>query len=89
VGPTRFTTSEADQAGDLVKRWVVSLAAGVAKVFWAWGMTEGFGEWDDDFFDHTGLIYSGHGVAPGTRKLSYWALWQLTRQLGGCDGGTM
>lgn len=79
------TTTEAEQARDLPKRHLVALAAKVDKVFWAFGMSEGFGPWDDDFFDHTGLVYSSHGGRAPTRKLAYWALWQMTRQLDGCQ----
>lgn len=88
VGPEgqeiESTATEADQARDLPKRWIVALASGVEKLFWAWGMTEGFGPWDDDLFDHTGLLYDGHGGPPGAPKLAYWAYWQMTRQLEGC-----
>jgi hypothetical protein len=80
-----LVTSEADQARDLPKRWLVALAAGVEKMFWAFGMSERYGAWDDDFFDHTGLIYDGHGAPGGTKKLAYWALWQATRRMKGCD----
>ncbi|MHB8873614.1 MAG: cellulase family glycosylhydrolase [Myxococcaceae bacterium] len=84
-GPSTLSATEAEQARDLPKRTVVALASGVDKLFWAWGMTEGFGPWDDDFFDHTGLLYGGHGAPAGTKKLAYWALWQMTRQMDGCD----
>lgn len=89
----RLTVTEAEQARDLPKRWMVGLAAGVEKIFWAWGMVEGF-HMDDTFFDHTGLIYGDGVPSPGNpgpnansgeRKLSYWAYWQMTRQLEGCQ----
>jgi len=85
MGPETLSATEAEQARDLVKRYVVALASGVDKVFWAFGMTEGFGVWDDDYFDHTGLLYAGHGAPAGTKKLAYWSLWQMTRKLDGCD----
>ncbi|MBI2841100.1 MAG: hypothetical protein HYX75_22500 [Acidobacteria bacterium] len=76
-GPDTMTASEAEQARDLVKRYVVALANGVEKIFWAFGISEGLGPWEaSDYFDHTGLIYTGPGAPRGTRKLGYWALWQ-------------
>ncbi|MBI2838723.1 MAG: hypothetical protein HYX75_10430 [Acidobacteria bacterium] len=84
-GPATMTATEAEQARDLVKRFVAGFAAGVERIFWAYGISEGFGSWEDpDYFDHTGLIYTGHGAPPGTRKLGYWALWQLTRRIESC-----
>ncbi|MDI7268631.1 MAG: hypothetical protein QME96_11620 [Myxococcota bacterium] len=82
-GPLTLTATESQQARDLPKRWVVALASGVEKIFW-FGMLEGYGAWDDDYFDHVGLIYDGHGGSAGTPKLAYWAYWQMTRQLDGC-----
>lgn len=78
--------TEAEQARDLPKRYVVALASGVEKMFWAWGLSEGFGSWDHDAFDHTGLLYGGQDGRPaGTPKLAYWAYFQMTRQLAGCQ----
>ncbi|MEW6364586.1 MAG: hypothetical protein AB1714_08095 [Acidobacteriota bacterium] len=86
LGPAMMTATEADQARDLVKRFVVALASGVEKVFWAFGISEGLGSWEDhDYFDHTGLIYTGHGAPAGTRKLGYWALWKMTGRLRECS----
>ncbi|MBU0760905.1 MAG: hypothetical protein KJ858_04395, partial [Nanoarchaeota archaeon] len=49
--------SERDQASEMVKRYVVSIGEGVEKIFWAWGMKEGFEDINDnDFFDNTGFI---------------------------------
>ncbi|MBI5528649.1 MAG: hypothetical protein HY897_20150 [Deltaproteobacteria bacterium] len=87
-GPAKMTATEAEQARDLPKRTVVALASGVEKLFWAFGISEGLGSLDDydtDYFDHTGLIYTGKTFPAGTKKLGYWALWQMTRQLQGCD----
>lgn len=86
-GPLTLTQTEADQARDMLKRWVYPLSLGVKRIFWAFGLTEGFGQWDDDFFDHTGLIYGGQdGVHPrGEKKLGYYAHKKMTEMLEGSD----
>jgi hypothetical protein len=77
--------SEREQAASLVKRLTLALNLGVAKVFWAWGVMEGF-QGDDSFFDHTGLVYDGRGRGDpgrGVRKLAYHSLRRLDCLLGG------
>ena len=78
--------TELEQAIDLIKRYVYPLSMGVKKVFW-FSLMEGFGPWNDDFFDHTGLIYGGqdgvHGL--GEKKLGYYAFWLMTDKLEGSD----
>ncbi len=79
--------TESEQAIDLLKRWVYPLSLGVKKIFWGFGLMEGFGPWDDDFFDHTGLIYGGQdGVHQlGEKKLGYYTFWLMTDKLEGSD----
>lgn len=86
-GPQPLTQTEADQARDLLKRWVYPLSLDTGKIFWAFGLTEGFNQWDDDFFDHTGLIYNGQDGAhqPGEKKLGYYTHKKMTEMLEGSD----
>lgn len=81
---------EREQASEMVKRYVVAIGEGVEKIFWAWGMMEGFGEpRDNDFFDNTGFIYDGIGPddsGRGTKKISYWAYQNMTQLLQYWDG---
>jgi hypothetical protein len=77
--------SEAQQAGDLLRRYVYPLSLGVQKVFWAFGLVEGF-KHDDGYFDHTGLIYDGHETGDrgrGVRKLAYYTYKLMTEELEG------
>jgi hypothetical protein len=72
--------TEADQARDVVKRYIYSLALGVKKVFWAWGLQEGF-KHDNGFFDHTGFVYDGEhpdDLGRGQKKLSYYTFKKMT-----------
>lgn len=75
--------SEADQAFETVKRYALLLSLGAKKVFWAWGMMEGFKDiGDNDFFDNTGFVYDGIGPndpGRGTKKLVYHSLKNLIR----------
>nr|MDA3911650.1 hypothetical protein [Bacteroidales bacterium] len=66
--------SEQVQAQSLFKRYISSLSYGVEKVFWAWGIFEGF-QYTETYFDFTGLIYDGiydHDMGYGVKKLSYY-----------------
>lgn len=79
--------TEREQARDVVKRHVYPLACGVKKVFWAFGLMEGF-KHDDGYFDHTGFIYDGefdNDPPRGTRKLSYHTYKLMTEILDGAD----
>ena len=82
--------SERAQADEMVKRYVIALGEGVEKIFWAWGMVEGYSDPNDnDFFDNTGLVYDGIGPqdpGKGVKKISYWSYEQMTRFLGYWDG---
>ncbi len=71
--------TQALQAEQLVKGMVVALAKGIKKVFWAWGMVDGFGL-DGGIFDHTGLI-----TETGDKKLAFYAYKLLIEKLRGCD----
>lgn len=87
-GPLMLTATEAQQGRDLPKRYVTALASGIEKIFW-YSLLDGFGTWEDKYFDHVGLLYDGHGAPLGTPKLGFWAYWQMTRQLEGCQWGEL
>jgi len=77
--------SEQQQAADLVRRYVYPISLGVEKIFWAFGLVEGF-KHDDGYFDHTGLIYNGHGTSDkgrGVRKVGYYTYRLMTSKLEG------
>ncbi|HID76037.1 MAG TPA: hypothetical protein EYP56_08580 [Planctomycetaceae bacterium] len=77
--------SEQQQAADLLRRYVYPLSWGVQKIFWAFGLIEGF-KHDDGYFDHTGLIYDGRGSddrGRGVRKLAYFTYKLMTDKLEG------
>ncbi len=82
--------SEREQASEMVKRYVMALSAGVKKVFWAWGMIEGFQDSNDnDFFDNTGFVYDGIGVndpGRGVKKIVYWTHQKMSDLLQYWDG---
>lgn len=71
--------SEAQQAADLLKRHVLALAAGVKKVFWCWGVVDGFMN-DNGFFDFTGLIRKD-----GRKKLAFHTYGLMTEKLRHAD----
>ncbi len=78
--------SEEEQAADLVKRYVVLLSAGAEKIFWAWGLHEGFCGDGNQYFDQTGLIYDGKGDYDkgfGVKKRAYYAYGLMTEKLEG------
>ncbi|MCF7848671.1 MAG: carboxypeptidase regulatory-like domain-containing protein [Kiritimatiellales bacterium] len=82
--------TETEQAAELLKRYTVARHLGVERIFWAWGMMEGF-KHDDSFFDHTGLVYEGNGnddPGRGVKKLSYWSYGKMTDLLQYWDGST-
>lgn len=84
--PTGYSRqSERQQANDLVRRYVYLASRGVWKLYWAWGLMEGFKD-VDGYFDHTGLIYDGQGTDDaglGTRKLGYYAYKRIAESLDG------
>ncbi len=79
--------SEATQAQGLFKRYISSLSYGVNKIFWAYGLYEGFKN-DETYFDFTGLIYDGKfnsDLGYGIKKLSYYTYKKMTETLEGSD----
>ena len=82
--------SEREQASEMIKRYAVALSEGVEKIFWAWGMKEGFRSINDnDFFDNTGFIYDGTGPndpGNGTKKIIYYTHKKMTQLLQYWDG---
>ena len=86
-GPPTPAQTEREQARDVVKRYAFPLALGVKKVFWAFGLMEGF-KHDDGYFDHTGFIYDGEfddDRTRGVRKLAYFSYRKMTEVLDGAD----
>jgi len=79
--------TEQVQAQSLFKRYISSIAYGVKKVFWAWGIIEGF-HYNESYFDFTGLIYDGkydHDLGYGVKKLSYYTYKLMVEKLEGSD----
>ena len=80
--------TEKEQASAVVKYYVYPLSKNVKKVFWAWGILEGFGEDGDTLFNKTGLIYDGQDsddLGFGIKKLSYYAYKKMVEALEGSD----
>jgi len=80
--------SEEEQAAALVKVYASALGSGFRKVFWAWGLYEGFGGDGNGFFDQTGLIYDGKGEydkGEGVKKKAYHTYKVMTTKLEGCN----
>jgi hypothetical protein len=79
--------SEEQQALDLIKRYVYSIALGIKKIFWAWGLMEGF-KHDNGYFDHTGLIYDGEfgdDMGRNVKKLAYYTYKLMVNKLEGSN----
>ena len=79
--------SEEEQAISLIKRFIYPTTFGIKKVFWAWGIKEGFHH-DDSYFDFTGLVYDGeydYDLGNGVKKLSYYAYKNMVEVLDGSD----
>lgn len=79
--------SEQVQAQSLFKRYVSSLVLGIDKIFWAFGLYEGFHH-DTTYFDFTGLIYDGeydHDLGYGVKKLAYYTYKKMTEMLEGSN----
>jgi len=98
-GRSFSSQSEKQQAGDLFKRNVAALFYGIEKIFWAWGIDEGFHR-DCGLFDYTGLIYDGcdcvdekyicgsdadDDPGAGVKKLGYFTFKLLVEKLDGAD----
>jgi hypothetical protein len=101
--PTIDTTyqyqSEKQQAEGLFKAYVSALANGIEKIFWAWGIVEGFNA-ACSIFDFTGLVYDGcdcvngtytcgtnigYDLGSGVKKLSYYTYKKMVETLDGSD----
>lgn len=80
---------EQSQAAEIIKRHIFPLSYGVKKIFWAWGLMEGYPPMTGtDYFDHTGLVYDGIGQGDpgyGVKKLSYYAYKKMTEITDGCN----
>ena len=79
--------SEEEQAISLIKRFIYPTTFGIKKVFWAWGIKEGFHH-DDSYFDFTGLVYDGeydYDLGNGVKKLSYYSYKKMVEVLDGVD----
>src|SRR3989344_4844190 len=80
--------SEKEQAAALIKYYVYPFSKCVKKIFWAWGILEGFGGPENNTFDNTGLIYDGDGpydLGFGVKKLSYYTYKKMAEILEGSD----
>ena len=72
----------------MIKYYVYPFSKGVKKIFWAWGILEGFGGPENNTFDNTGLIYDGDGpydLGFGVKKLSYYTYKKMVEVLEGSD----
>ena len=86
-GGEMLPQSEAQQAADYFKRFVLPLSLGIKKVFPAFGLIEGF-KYDNGYFDHTGFIYDGIGAGDpglGVRKLSFYTYRKSVELLDGVN----
>jgi hypothetical protein len=87
-GTNSNVQSEEEQAAAMVKVYASALGSGFRKVFWAWGLYEGFGGDGNGFFDQTGLIYDGKGEydkGEGVRKKAYYTYKVMASKLEGCN----
>jgi len=93
-----FKQSEKQQAEGLVKAYVSGFSYGIEKIFWAWGIQEGFRK-TCGIFDYTGIIYDGcdcentkyvcnakgigDDLGKGVKKLAYYSYKKMTEKLSG------
>ncbi len=81
--------AEKQQAADLIKRYVYGSSVGIKKIFWAFGIVEGFTGKGDHEFDYMGLMYQrkpdNTGRMHEAKKLAYYAYKKMTEKLEGCD----
>ena len=81
--------AEKEQASSLIKRYIYALSLGVKKIFWAFGIIEGFTGTGNHEFDHTGLIYRRdiNGTRRGAeiKKLAYYSYKMMTEKLEGSN----
>lgn len=79
--------TEKEQAADLVKKYVYALSLDIEKIFWAFGIMEGFRN-NDSYFDHTGIVYDGKlsgDKGKGVKKLAYYNYKLMAGLLDGSD----
>lgn len=81
--------TEKQQAADLIKRYVFALSLGIKKIFWAFGIVEGFTDKGNHEFDHMGLMYQRNPEKTGRdyeiKKLAYYTYKMMTEKLEGCN----
>lgn len=81
--------SEHEQAQELIKRYVYSIAVGVKKIFWSQLLAEfGYGR-GSGYFDKVGVMYDGamskKDIVAGKKKLAYHTYKLMTQKLEGSD----
>ncbi len=84
--------TERHQAADLIKRHLYGLSLDIKKIFWAFGIVDGFTAKGDHEFDFMGLMYpkkSNAKDAKEVRKLGYYSYKLMTDKLAGCDFSNM
>jgi hypothetical protein len=81
--------TEKQQATDLIKRYVYGVSVGIKKIFWAFGIVEGFTGKGNHEFDYMGLMYQrkpdNAGRIQEAKKLGYYAYKKMTEKLEGCN----
>lgn len=82
--------TEEQQAAELLKRFAIAAAGGVERMAWnRFYENYQYGADSNGYFDNTGLVYNGlgteaaEGVAPGTRKMAYFAYQTLIAETSG------
>ena len=85
--PVYLDQSEREQAGELFKRYVYSLAIGVKKIFWVALMEfHNFGGVGvNNYWDNVGLVNNPLNDGESHKKLSYYAYKKMVDVLEGCD----
>jgi len=81
--------TEKQQAIDLFQRYVVDLSLGIKKIFWAFGIIEGFTAKSNHEFDRMGIIYQKKSAISGQskeiKKLAFYTYKMMTEKLEGCN----
>lgn len=79
--------SEKEQANELLKRYIYSLAKGASKIFWVtlteWHNFGGMGA--NNYFDNVGLIHNPRNDGQSHKKLSYYTYKKMVEILDGSD----
>lgn len=85
--------TERQQAADCLKHFIYGRWLGIEKMFPAFGMLEGYGDYyDNNYYDNTGFIYDGIGpydLGFGVKKLVYYTYKRMTETLGQADWGSL